>query len=293
MTQTKKASIFITGATGNVGSLLVQALISKKVPFKMLIRESSRNLIVDNNFTEVVYGDLRKSESFEHHLQGVEKAFLLTNSSEEAEQIQLNFVKAAKRAGVKHIVKLSQYSAAPHSPVRFLRYHAAVEKAIKEQGLAFTFLRPNLYMQALLSLRKSIVNDGKFFAAVGNAPISAVDIRDIANVAAQVLTNAGHENKIYNITGPEALTHYQMAAFFSEALEKDVHFIDVSPDDMRRALNKAHFPSWQVEGLLEDYAHYARGEAAEISSAVEDVTGAKPHSFRDFCHDYSALFRQI
>jgi uncharacterized protein YbjT (DUF2867 family) len=119
---------------------------------------------------------------------GVDRAFLLTNSSEQAEDQQSAFVAVAQSAGVKHIVKLSQWAADKDSPVRFLRYHAAVERIIKESGLAFTFLRPNLFMQGLLAFRETIVGQGKFFAAAGDTKISAVDVRDIAAVATAALT---------------------------------------------------------------------------------------------------------
>src|SRR5262245_32966764 len=93
----------------------------------------------------------------------------LTNSSEQAEAQQHAFVDVAKRAGVKHIVKLSQWAADPDSPVRFLRYHAAVEQHIQESGMAYTFLRPNLFMHGLLAFRDTIIAQGKFFAAAGDA----------------------------------------------------------------------------------------------------------------------------
>ena len=135
---------------------------------------------------------------------------------------------------MRHIVKLSQLAADPGSPVRFLRYHAAVEQAIRASGLAYTFLRPNLFMQGLLGFRASIVAEGRFFAAAGDAKISAVDVRDIAAVAAAALTE-GHEGRTYDITGPEALTHAEMAERLSAALGRRVEFVDVPPDAMRQA----------------------------------------------------------
>ena len=87
---------------------------------------------------------------------GVEKAFLLTNSTERAEHQQIAFVRLAQETGIRHIVKLSQLHADVNSPGRFLRYHAAVEAAVRASGLTFTFLRPNLYMQGLLNFRQSI-----------------------------------------------------------------------------------------------------------------------------------------
>ena len=111
---------------------------------------------------------------------GVDRAFLLTNSTERTEHQQIAFTRVAKQSGVWHIVKLSQLHAETNSPGRFLRYHAAVEAAVQASGLTFTFLRPNLYMQGLLNFRHSIQEKSAFFAAAGDARISAVDVRDLA-----------------------------------------------------------------------------------------------------------------
>ena len=214
----------------------------------------------------------------------------MTPSSERAEAQQTTFVELARRAGVRHIVKLSQLAAASASPVRFLRYHAAVEQAVRESGLVYTFLRPNLFMQGLLGFRTSIVAQGKFFAAASDARISAIDVRDIAAVAAVALTERGHEGRTYDLTGPQALTHSEMAAHLSDALGRRVEFIDVSPEAMRGALVSVGLPPWQADGLLEDYAHYRRGEAAAVFSGVQDVTGQAPRTFATFARDYARAF---
>lgn len=288
MTQTK---ILISGATGNVGTQLVKQLAALNISFKALVRNNDNSeLLKSLPQAEIIIGDLADESALVDAMQGIEKAFLLTNSSEQAEQLQLNFVHAAHRAGVKHLIKLSQFAADENSPVRFLRYHARVENKIKELGLNYTFLRPNLYMQGLIGFKDYIKNDGNFYAAVGNAAISAVDIRDIAAVAAKVLTETGHENKIYTITGKEAITHTQMAEIFSRVLGREIRFIDVAPDQMEGAVRAAGFPEWQVGGLIEDYAHYARGEAAVAYHTISEVTNVEPIGFEQFVNDYKELF---
>ncbi|WP_421830391.1 SDR family oxidoreductase [Larkinella sp.] len=291
MTQSTSPSILITGATGTIGSELATQLSAKGIPFRALVRSlENAKTLAQLDGAELVVGDLNDPESLACALDGVERAFLLTNSSEQAETLQMNFVAVAQQTGVKHLVKLSQFAADLHSPVRFLRYHAAVEQKIRESGLSFTFLRPNLFMQALLGFRDAIVNQGKFFATAGDAQISAVDIRDIAFVAAEALTRPGHEGKTYNLTGPEALTHQQMAAHFSDVLGRPVLYIDVPPAHLRQALLSVGFPEWQADGLIEDYAHYARGEASAVSSAIREVTGKPPRDFKSFVRDYTAVF---
>ncbi len=283
--------ILLSGATGNVGSELAKALSQRGVQFRAMVRlPESAGGLASLPGVELVRGDFDDGATLARALQGVERAFLLTSSSERAEAQQLTFVEAARAAGVRHIVKLSQWAADRSSPVRFLRYHAAVETAIRDAGMAYTFLRPNLFMQGLLAFRASIATKGQFFAAAEDAKISATDVRDIAAVAVAALVEQGHEGKVYDLTGPAALTHAEMAAQLASALGRPVAFVNVSADAMRGALLAVGLPEWQTEGLLEDYAHYRRGEAAAVASGVQDATGKLPRTFAAFARDHASAF---
>jgi uncharacterized protein YbjT (DUF2867 family) len=291
MTKKNIPTILITGAMGNVGRELTKQLSTQKTPFRAMVRSiKGAEALSALEGAEVVVGDFDDAETVAHALQGMERAFLLTNSSERAETQQSAFVDLARRAGVKHIVKLSQWAAAPDSPVRFLRYHAAVERKMRESGLAYTFLRPNLFMQGLLAFRETIIGLGKFFAAAGDAKISAIDVRDIAAVAVAALSEEGHEGKTYDLTGPEALSHGEMAEKLSGVLGRRIDFVDVPPEAMRETLISVGLPVWQADGLIEDYAHYSRGEASEVATGVQDATGKPPRSFDDFARDYAPAF---
>ncbi len=287
----KQTNILITGATGSVGTQLVKKLVSSDVSFRALVRTREQgDLMSDLPQVELTVGDLSDPCSLARALEGIDKVFLLTNSSEHAAQLQLNFVNAAYKAGVSHIVKLSQLAACVTSPVRFLRYHAVVENRIQELGMDYTFLRPNLFMQGLTAFEPYIKYEGKFYGSLGDAHVSAVDTRDIAAVAAATLTEPGHRNKVYNITGPQAITHAEMADTLSRVLEKQIAYIDLSPEQMQGALTVAGFPAWQVGGLIEDYAHYSKGEAAGVFSTVKDITGHDPICFEQFVQDYRTFF---
>lgn len=286
-------SILITGATGNIGTELTKRLVQHGIPFRAMVRNPDQETALANlPGAEVVTGDFNDPASLASALRGIDRAFLLTPSSEQAQEQQLRFVTEARKAGIRHIVKLSQLAADEHSPVRFLRYHAAVERAIRESTIAYTFLRPNLFMQGLLSFRSTIRERGQFFAPIGGAPISVVDVRDIAAVAAAALTEAGHAGQTYTLTGPESFTHAQMAGQLTTALGKSITFVDISPEQMRATLHQIGFPAWQADGLIEDYAHYSRNEAAAITQDVQTATGNPPHSFARFAQDYANVFLQ-
>jgi uncharacterized protein YbjT (DUF2867 family) len=282
--------ILVTGATGSNGTELIKRLSTAGRTVRGLVRKP---LALDKVAgVEFVTGNFDDPQSIRRAIEGVEGAFLVTNSTERTEEQQLKFVEVAREAGLQHIVYLSQLHAARNSPVRFLRYHAVVEDAIAASGIAFTNLRPNLYMQGLLGFRSSIISTGRFFAPIGDARVSVVDVRDIAAVAAAALTQSGHYGKTYDITGPEPLMHAEMASQLSEALGRPVTFVDVAETAMRDALLGFKFPEWQADGLIEDYAHYRRGEASAVSPAVQDVTGVSPHSFSEFARDYGPAFSQ-
>jgi uncharacterized protein YbjT (DUF2867 family) len=119
------------------------------------------------------------------------------------------------------------------------------------------------------------------------AALMAVDVRDIASAALTALVEKGHEGQIYNLTGPQALSHREMAEKPSQALGSRIDFVDVPPESKRKTLIKVGLPVWQADGLIEDYAHSSRGEAAEVATGVQDATGRPPRLFDDVAGDYA------
>ncbi|PSB06984.1 NAD(P)-dependent oxidoreductase [Pleurocapsa sp. CCALA 161] len=282
--------ILVTGATGSNGIEIVKRMVAQNATIRAMVRDRTRASAIAAPTVELVQGDFDRPETLLGALADVERAFLVSQRTERVEAQQLAFVDAAKQSGVKHLVYLSQFDTDAKSPVRFLRYHAAVEAAIQASGMAYTFLRPNLFMQGILNFRSTIATQNAFYAAAGDAKVSAVDVRDIAEVAVAALTESGHEGRIYDLTGLQALTHAEMAVQISTAIGRQITFVDVSPESMHEFLLSAKFPLWQVDGLLEEYAHYRRNEAAAISSGVRDAIGKEPRSFQTFAHDYAPMF---
>ncbi len=283
-------TILVTGATGTTGSALLRLLEGRGAAVRAMVRREGDAGRLGPTSAEVVTADFDDADSLLVALRGVRAAYLVTPSSPEAEAQQLRFAELAASAGVDHLVKLSQYAADEGSPVRFLRYHAAVERRIRELGIGHTILRPNLFFQGFLAFRSVIAERGRFFAPIGDARVGAVDVRDIAAVAAVALTEPGHVGKTYTITGPAAITHAEIAQAISEATGREVGFDEVPPAAFAAALRGVGVPPWQADGLVEDYAHYARGEAAEVSPAVRELTGEEPRDVVRFARDYADAF---
>jgi len=282
--------ILVTGATGNIGVELVKRLSAARQPVRAFVRKRTQAQSIALPYVELAEGDFTKLDSFMSALDGVDRLFLLVPSSADVEEQQRNFVDAARRSKVRHIVNLSQLGADENAIGRFQRYHGAVERHILKSGIPYTFLRPNLFMQGLLNFRSTILSDGAIYAPAGSAKVSVVDVRDIASIAAKVLTETGHVGKSYDITGPEALTHEGMANLLAQALGKPVRYVNVPPEAMRQALQRFGMPKWQADGLVEDYDHYRRGEAAMVTSTVREITGNDATSFFQFAKDYAERF---
>lgn len=280
----KSPTVLVTGATGTVGSDLIPALRARGATVRAMVRNPDRSIPGVEN----AVADLRDPESVTAALKGVDAVFLNSPSAEDAAMLQMRFADLAHGAGVKRLVLLSQYAARADSPVRFLRWHAEVEAHVREIGLDHTVLRPNLYMQALLGFAGTMAQ-GWFAAPIGDATVSIIDTRDIADTAASVLTSTGHTGRTYTLTGPRAVTHGQIAHALSTATGRDIAFRDAPADQFTAAL-AGLLPPWQLDGLVEDYAHYARGEAADVHTSVTDLTGHPARDITDFARDYAAAF---
>ena len=284
--------ILVTGATGATGGALVRRLAAANVPVRAMVRDPARGeWLKDLAGVELVAGDFDQPEELDRALDGVDRAYLVTNSTERAEDQQLGFIAAAKRAGVSHIVKLSQLAAAASSPVRFLRYHAAVEAGLRDSGMSWTMLRPNLFMQGILMSADSVKREGRIYAPMGDARVSMVDVADIAEAAFSALTGAGHEGRVYDLTGPEALSFHDVAQTLAAVTGQAVSYVDIPGAALGEMLASFGTPPWQVDGAVEDFAHYHRGEAADVTDGVLVATGRAPSRFQAFAQSVAGAFK--
>jgi uncharacterized protein YbjT (DUF2867 family) len=274
-----------------IGSLLTEALVTRGVEFSVMLRPGDPgDRVAGKPGVTSTEGDFDDPASLRRALVGVDRAFLLTNSTERTQAQQIAFVEAAQAQRVEQVVYLSQLAADQQSPDRFLRYHAAVEAALRNSTVGWTFVRPNLILQAFIPFAPGIVQ-GALPAPIGDAAVSVVDARDIAAVAAAALTEDGHVGKTYTVTGPAAVSHADIATALGNAIGRQVRFKRVPAKEFFAMVTGAGLPQWQAEGLVEDYAHYDRGEAATVSPDVQQVTGTDARSVDDFAQTYADAFQ--
>ena len=296
--KTNQETILVTGATGTLGSEVVKQLSSATpaVNIKAGVH-SAQNVkkVKDGDRVEVVLIDYNKLEHLKEALSQVDKLFLLTPDVPNAHELASNMVIEAKKAGIRHIVKQSVMGADLEADVGTLRLHRQAERIIEQSEIPFTFLRPNEFMQNFINFHSpSIKNNNVFYLPLEDAKVSLVDVRDIAAVAVKSLTedrSDKHNNKTYLITGPEALSYHQAAEILSNATGKKISYVNISEEEARGAMKEMGMSDWLINTISELHDYFRKGNASQVSSAVEEVTEKKPISFSQFAKDYAEAFR--
>jgi uncharacterized protein YbjT (DUF2867 family) len=284
--------IFVTGAGGTVGGELVKKLLALGVKFRAGYHSSAKAEEAKQRGVNSVAIDFANPEALQPLLRGVVKLFLISGNVPHQDELELNVVREAKKAGVRHIVKNSVWGAESEA-FSFANVHRPVEREIESSGVAYTLLRPNGYMQNMSSFyAQTIKTQGAFYLPAGEARISHIDVRDIASVAAKVLTETGHEGKAYDLSGPEALTYSQIAEKLSAATGKKVSYTAISDAEFKRAMVSSRAPEEAADAIIGLLHFYLSGQASRISPAVRQITGKEPISFSQYARDYAASFLQ-
>ena len=284
--------ILITGGTGTVGSEVVRLLAGAGVrDVRLMVREPNKAGPARDYGFEVVRGDFGQPETLGAALEGVGRAFLLSPPSQNLFEYERNFIAAAARAGVRHVVKLSAISAAPQAPEGFIKWHGLAEEELRSSGLSHTLLQGTFFMQNLLGSVSTIVGQGAIYQAVGEARAAYVDARDVAAVAFRALTGEGYEGKTYVITGPELLSYYDIADKLSAATGRNVNYVPLSAGDFRHALLSAGMPEWYADAIATLNELLVSGQAEVVTNVVEELTGKRPITFDEFARDYAEAFK--
>lgn len=279
--------ILVTGATGTVGSEVVKELATRGASVRAFVRSPEKAAMFDGLGVEIAEGDLEDSASVAAALAGVDHLFLLTAVPPNQVDLERGIVDAAANAGVEHIVKLSALNASDDSAVNFLRWHRQTERHIEASGLGWTHLRPNNFFQNLLFQAGTIREQGAFYGPFGPGAVSSIDVRDVAAVAARVLTEPGHMGACLELTGPDALSHAEMAGIASDLLGREVSYVDVSLDDARASMLGMGIPEYMANDLTTLYGELARGSGSAVTTTVEAATGKDARAFQDFVSDYA------
>ena len=274
--------ILVIGGSSKIGSELIRSLRARNETVRALVRGQEGDTLLAGGVERVV-GDLAQPDSLRAAMSDVEKVFLLSSPHRDAVEWHRNAIDAARAAGVRLLVRSSIIGADQDSPAEFVNAHTVCDRYLAQSGLKHVILRPNLFLQNIPeSTTPSIDAAGNFYVDAGDARISMVDTRDVAAVASVVLTEDGHAGAHYDITGPEALSYYDVASRLSSVWGREIRYVDVADDAVRASLLGVGLDEWFVDALVGLYQDYRRsgtdGYASAVTDAVERLTGVPPRS---------------
>jgi len=277
--------ILVLGALGNVGAEVVKALLPGQAPVRAGARAPGAIQQRFGDAVEAVAFDFGKPETFAPVFQGVERAFIMRPPQiTDINRYMIPAMQAAKAAGVQHFVFLSLIGIEHNTAVP----HYKVEQYLKTSGMSCTFLRCSFFMQNLNTTHRAEIRErDEIYIPVGSVKTSFIDVRDIGAVAAAALTQPGHANKAYDLTGAEALDYYQVAGLFTSLLGRKITY--KNPSALAFFLRQAR-QSPLMFALVTTwlYANTRGGMAAQVTGEVRRILGRDPIRMEQYIRDYRA-----
>ncbi|MFF5499185.1 SDR family oxidoreductase [Streptomyces aquilus] len=270
MTTTPDQPLVVTGATGRLGGRVARRLAEQGVHQRLLVRSPDRApALPDATAVRAEYAD---RDAVVRGLAGASTVFMVS-ASESADRLaeHRTFVDAAVAAGVRHLVYVSFFGAAPDATFTLARDHFHTEEHIRATGLAYTFLRDSLYADFVPAL---VGEDGVIRGPAGEGRAAFVAQDDIAEAAAAVLARPDdHAGAVYDLTGPQALSLAEAAAILTEVRGRTVTYHPETVEEAYASRASYGAPPWQVDAWVSTYTAIAAGELAGVGDAVPRLTG--------------------
>ncbi|ACZ76304.1 MULTISPECIES: NmrA family NAD(P)-binding protein [Dickeya] len=280
--------IAVAGATGRVGSHLINKLSSDPVEIISLTRQKEPENISDRVSFAIV--DFDKPSTLEMGLVGVDKLFISHGTSLQQVANEIALIDAAVKTGVRHIVKLSVMG--PATLANPFAWHAAIEAHLAQQPVASTVLRPTTFMDVLKRAGRHVAA-GTWAGAAGKGRVNLIDVRDIADAARAALLEkvADNSQRAYHLTGPRTWTMHEVAEKLSDLLGRTVTYMDRSPEEQRAALLAEGLPSFVAELLVGLDQIFNQSVLTERTLTVEELTGSAPRELSDWLKENIEFFR--
>jgi (4-alkanoyl-5-oxo-2,5-dihydrofuran-3-yl)methyl phosphate reductase len=282
-----RTTYLVTGATGNIGSRVVERLLRRGERPRVLVRDAAKAARRHGDRVDVRVGDFDDSASLSAAVDGVDVVFLVTAGADLAEKDK-RAADVAKAAGVRRLVKLSTDDVA-HG-VGTGVWHREGEAAIRDSGVGFVFVQPSGFMDNFLNWADAIKADGVIRCAAGEGVIPFIHCDDIADVALAAMTEPHYAGQSLPVTGPEALSFADMTAKVGAAIGRELRFEPRSEDDERRAQAAWGSPQAMIEARLSIFRAMRDGRLAAVSDNVTKILGREPISFDRWAHQNTAAF---
>lgn len=274
--------ILVIGGRSKIGSALIAELLERGEQVRALVRPREQAGSFPSA-VDVRTGDLGDPESLSRAMAGVSKVFVLCGPTPDEVAFNRNAIDAASQAEVELLVRSSILGADGAARSTFADDHRVCDEYLRGAGVPFAIVRPNMFMQNIPENTIASLDDsGSFYTNTGDASISMVDTRDVAAVAAVLLTEPGHEGDEVDVTGPEALSYDEVAGKLSASMGRQVNHVKVSDDAVRAALAGFGMGDWMVGALVDLFEDYRGsgpdGYAAQVTDSVRRLTGREPRS---------------
>ena len=283
--------ILITGASGTVGRTVVEAMRKSGKPFRAMYRSAEDARRAPAGVSSAI-ADFADKESLRRALAGIDTMFLVCSPIPQLVELESHVIDTSRETGVKHIVLNSALGAGDY-PKSYPSWHRAVEDRLKSSGLGYTVVRPNGFMQNIVTYNApSIRAQGAFYAAMGKAKTSLIDVRDVAAVAARVLAEPNvHAGKTYELNGPEAVSNDEIAERITRVSGRAAKYVDIPEAAQRKAMLDSGMPEWQVNALLELQEYYVSGKCAGPADTLGKLLGRTPLTLNQFLEENQDSFR--
>jgi uncharacterized protein YbjT (DUF2867 family) len=275
----------VIAASGTVGQNIVGELVAKGHSVRATTHRAAA--AGTQGRVETVVLDLATGAGIDAAFKGVDGAFLLAPPGYADQQKLLSpLVAAAKRANVGKVVLMTAMGAnAADTPFR------RVEEELASSGLAFNIIRPNWFMQNFQTFWIHGINaDNTIALPAGTAKTSFIDARDIAAVAVRLITTHDQDGRDFDLTGPESLTHADVARTLSAETGRAIRYEDIDPAVLRKGLLAGGVPADYAEFLLVILGFLKQGYAERTTDTVEKLIGRKPIAFSRYARDARAAW---
>lgn len=272
--------IVVFGATGTIGTPLVTALLAKGAHVRAVTSNPAKIEALKALGCDAVVASFDDPNALERACLGAEKAFLVTPAHRGMRVWKANVIAAAKNAGVRHVVMSTGLGANPKARLTFGIWHSESQELLKESGMDWTLIQPTYFMQNLMWQAGSIAS-GVYLDDLGG-PISWVDARDIADMAAEALTGAGHAGKAYGLTGSEAFDSVAIAALLQEATGQVIEVQAVSAEESRAAMVAGGMDAETADAMVELSALAPKGYLSGTETTINDVLRHPAWQFSNF-----------
>jgi NAD(P)H dehydrogenase (quinone) len=281
--------IGVTGATGVVGGAVARALAAAGQSTRLVVRDAARApQLAGAEVATATYGD---SVAMQAALVGVHTLFLVS-ATEDANRVALHTatVDAAVAAGVERIVYLSFYDANPDSTFTFARDHWHTEQHIRDCEVSFVFLRDNLYLDVLPHM---ISAEGLLAGPGGNGRFAGVARDDVAEVAVTVLLDPSHDERTYDLTGPQSISLADVVAALTTVSGHSLRYHEETIEEAYAS--RAHYgaPRFEVDGWVSTYVAIAKGELERVSEDVPQLTGHPATGFDEFLRKHPESYAHL